>query len=55
MTRPTGEIRDAYNFFLRNTEGKRSLGKTRQKTEDDIKMDLKEMKCEFGLDSRGSE
>jgi hypothetical protein len=38
----TREIRSAYKIFIRNPEVKRSLGGSRCRWENNIKMDLKE-------------
>ena len=35
-----GRIRNNYRFLVENPEGERSLGKTKRRWEDDIKMDL---------------
>jgi hypothetical protein len=50
-----GEMRNAYKNISRKSEGKRSLGKHRDRWEDNVRMDLSEIgwgKC--GLDSSGS-
>jgi hypothetical protein len=38
-----GEKRNAYNILVGNPEGKRPLGRSRPRCEDNIKMDLKEI------------
>jgi len=40
-----GERRDAYRILVGKPEGKRPLGKPRHRWEDNIKMDLREMRC----------
>jgi hypothetical protein len=37
-----GEGRDVYRVLVRRPEGKRSLGRSRRRWEDNIKMDLRE-------------
>jgi hypothetical protein len=44
-----GESRGVYSVSLKKPEGKRPLGRSRPRLEDNIKMDLQEMKCE-GMD-----
>jgi hypothetical protein len=39
-----GEKRNAYEILIGKPEGKRPLGKSRQKWEDNIKMDLQKIK-----------
>jgi hypothetical protein len=39
----TGEIRSACRVLVRKPEGKRTLGRSRRRWEDNIKMDIKEM------------
>jgi hypothetical protein len=39
----TGEVRGAYNILVGRPEGRRSLGRTRRRWEDNIKMDLREI------------
>jgi hypothetical protein len=41
-----GEVRGAYNILVGRPEGRRPLGRTRRRWEDNIKMDLREI--EFG-------
>jgi hypothetical protein len=41
-----GEKRGAYGVFMGKSEGKRSLGETRHRWEDNTKMDLKEIRLE---------
>jgi len=38
-----GERRNAYSVLLRNSEGKRPLGRNRSTWEDNIKMDLQDV------------
>jgi hypothetical protein len=38
------EVRGAYNIFVGRPEGRRPLGRPRRKWEDNIKMDLKEIR-----------
>jgi len=45
----TGERRDVYWVWVGKPEGKRPHGKPRRKREDNIKMDLQEVRCE-GMD-----
>jgi hypothetical protein len=45
-----GAKRNVYSILVEKPEGKRSLGKLRQRWVDNIKMDLREI----GLDSSGS-
>ena len=44
-----GESRGVYCVLLKKPEGKRPLGRPRRRWEDDIKMDLQEIKFE-GMD-----
>jgi hypothetical protein len=44
-----GEMRNAYNSFVGNPEGKISLGRGRRRWEDNIRMDLREIGWE-GVD-----
>ena len=48
MTR-MGEGRGVYGFLVGKSEGKRPLGRSRHRWEDNIKMDLQEVGCE-GMD-----
>jgi len=41
----TGKGRGMYRVFVGKTEGRRSLGRPRCRWEDNIKMDLQEMRC----------
>jgi hypothetical protein len=38
-----GEVRGAYNILVGRPEGRRPLGKPRRRSEDNIKMDLREI------------
>ena len=40
--------RNAYSVFVEKYEGKRTLGRTRRRWEDNIKLDLREMGCDAG-------
>jgi len=40
-----GERRGAYRFLMGKPEGKRTLGRSRRRWEDNIKMDLQEVGC----------
>jgi hypothetical protein len=40
-----GEERGVYRVFMGKSEGKRPLGRTRSKWEDNIRMDLQEVGC----------
>jgi hypothetical protein len=42
--------RGAYRVLLRKSEGTRPLGRTRRRREDNIKIDLREVKWEHRLD-----
>jgi len=44
-----GEKRGIYRGLLGKSEGKRPLGRPRRRWEDNIKMDLQEVRCE-GMD-----
>jgi hypothetical protein len=44
-----GEKRDAYNFLVGKPEGKRPLGRSMHRKEDNIKMDLQEVECGGGV------
>jgi hypothetical protein len=39
-----GAVRDAYNILVGRPEGRRPLGRPRRKWEDNIKMDLREIR-----------
>jgi hypothetical protein len=41
-----GKMRNSYGMLFEKLEGKGPLGKTKPRSEDNIKMDLKEMGCE---------
>jgi hypothetical protein len=45
-----GERRGAYRVFAGKPEGKRPLGRPRRKWEDNIKMDIQEIRWWYGLD-----
>ena len=50
-----GKRRGVYRVLVGKPEGKRSLGRPRSRWDDNIKMDLQEVKCEvYGLDRAGS-
>ena len=40
-----GERRDVYRVLVGNSAGKRPLGRTRRRWEDNIKMDLQKVGC----------
>ena len=40
-----GDGRGAYRVLVRKPEGKRPLGRPRRRWEDNIKMDLQEVRC----------
>jgi len=40
-----GEGRDVYRFLMGKPEGRRPLGRPRRRWEDNIKMDLQEVRC----------
>jgi hypothetical protein len=42
-----GETSNAYTVLVEKPKGKRPLGGLRYKWEDNIKMDLKKMTCEY--------
>jgi hypothetical protein len=42
----TGELKNSLKNFGRKPEAKRALGRRRRRWEDNIKMDLKERRCE---------
>jgi len=51
-----GEGRGLYRVLVGKLEGKRPLGRPRHRLEDNIKMDLQEVRCGgHGLDRGGSE
>jgi hypothetical protein len=41
-----GDRRSVYRVLVGKPEGKRSLGRSRRRWEDNIKMDLQEVRCE---------
>jgi hypothetical protein len=43
-----GEMRNTYNILIGNPEGKRLLGRPRRRWEDNVKMDLKEIRWKGG-------
>jgi hypothetical protein len=50
-----GEVRGAYKILVGRPEGRRPLGRPRRRWEDNIKMDLREIRVwGCGLDSLGS-
>ena len=50
-----GERRGIYRVLVGKPEGKRPLGRSRRRWEDNIKMDLQEVGCGgYGLDRAGS-
>ena len=46
---PMGKRRDVYRVLVGKPEGKRPLGRTRRRWEDNVKIDLQEVGCE-GMD-----
>jgi len=42
-----GEGRGVYSFLVGNPEGKKPLARPRRRWEDNIKMDLQEVACEW--------
>jgi hypothetical protein len=50
-----GEERNAYSILVGEPEGKKPLGRSRRRWEDNIRMDLREVRVgRSGLDSSGS-
>jgi hypothetical protein len=49
-----GEKRNAYRILVGKPEGKRSLGRSRHKWDDNIKMTLRDRIKWYGLDRSGS-
>jgi len=49
-----GEERGVYRVLVGITEGRILLGRPRRKWEDNIKMDLQEVGCEYEMDRAGS-
>jgi hypothetical protein len=45
-----GEKRGAYRILVGRPEGRRPLGRPRRRWEDNIKIDLEELRCGNGLD-----
>jgi len=50
-----GMMRITYRILVREPEGKRPLIRRRHGWEDNIRMDVKEIFCEYGLDSSSSD
>jgi hypothetical protein len=48
------EIRNVYKNLIGKPEGKRPLGRPRYRCEDNIRMYLRKMELESGLDASGS-
>jgi hypothetical protein len=44
-----GEMRYAYNILVRKYEGKKALGRPRHRWEDNVRIDLREIRCK-GVD-----
>jgi hypothetical protein len=44
-----GEVRNAYKILVRKPEGRRPLGRPRCRWEDNIKMDLRELRLEVRI------
>jgi hypothetical protein len=42
-----GEMRNAYKVLARKPEEKRKLGRTRRRLEDNIRTDLREIRCGY--------
>jgi len=49
-----GKRRGVYRVLVGKPEGKRPLGRPRRRCEDNIKVDLQEVGCGYGLDRAGS-
>ena len=49
-----GSRRDVYRVLVGKTEGKKPLGRHKRRWEDNIKMDLQEVRWGYGLDRAGS-
>ena len=49
-----GERRGVYRVLVGKREGKRTLRKPRRGVEGNIKVDLQEVGCRYGLDRAGS-
>jgi hypothetical protein len=45
-----GDGRGAYRILVGRSEGRRPLGRSRRRSEDNIKIDLREVGWEHGLD-----
>ena len=50
-----GEMRGEYRALVGKPDGKRPLGRRRHRWEDNIKKNLEDMECDYGLDSSGSQ
>ena len=48
-----GEERGVYRVLVRKPEGKRPLWRTRRRWVDNIRLDLQEVRCVYGLDWAG--
>jgi hypothetical protein len=51
---PVWKMRNTYKILVEKPEGKRPLGRPRRRWEDNIKMNLREIRFGCGLDSSGS-
>ena len=49
-----GKRRGVYRVLVGKTEGKKPLGRHKRRWEDNIKMDLQEVRWGYGLDRAGS-
>ena len=49
-----GERKDVYRVLVGKREGKRPHGRPRRRCEDNIKMDLQDVRLGYGLDRVGS-
>jgi hypothetical protein len=49
-----GERRGAYRALVEKREGRRPLGRPKRRWEDNIKLDLREVRWGHGLDQSGS-
>ena len=50
-----GEMRGEYRALVGKPEGNRPLGRRRRRWEDNIKKNLEDMECGYGLDSSSSQ